>query len=170
MTTSISWRPTTGADSVPFPADAHLDGPAGMAAYSRYLVDCQEAAKQETAEEAAVRCRADADLLNDGGARFDDVLACLTTTFDSHVRDLASPDAAIAELERGMGFNEISFFGDYQIDRLRRANAEMSAAFEALDRERFRKHAAIFAEVVADWGIAWKPTLPPVVAEKGGAA
>jgi hypothetical protein len=170
MTTFIYWRPSTGADSVPFPADARLDGPAGAAAYSRYLVDCQEAAKRETAEEAVVRCRAEADLLDDGGQRFDDVLDCLTTMFDSHVRDLASNNAAIAELERGTGFNEISYFGDYAIDRLRRANGEMSAAYEALDRERFRKAAASFAEVVADWGITWKPTSSQFVAEQGGAA
>ena len=167
MTTSISWRPTTGADSVPFPADARLDGPAGSAAYSRYLVDCQAAAKRETSEEAVVRCRAEADLLDDGGARFDDVLACLTTTFDSHVADVAGPEG---EQWKGFTFDESSFYGIGQVDKLRRAHGEMSAAFEALDRERFRKHAALFAEVVADWGITWKPTLPPVVAEKGGAA
>ena len=167
MTTSISWRPTTGADSVPFPADARLDGPAGSAAYSRDLVDCQAAAKRETSEEAVVRCRAEADLLDDGGARFDDVLACLTTTFDSHVADVAGPEG---EQWKGFTFDESSFYGIGQVDKLRRAHGEMSAAFEALDRERFRKHAALFAEVVADWGITWKPTLPPVVAGEGGAA
>ena len=170
MTTPICWRPSTGADSIPFPAAARFDGPAGAAAYSRYLVDCQEAAKRETAEEAVLRCRAEADLLDDGGARFDNVLACLTTTFDSHVRDLASPDAETRKIEMGMGFDECCYYGGWQIDKLRRAHGEMSAAFEALDRERFRKHAALFAEVVADWGITWKPSLPPVVAETGGAA
>lgn len=170
MTTPVCWRPSTGAMSVPFPADARLDGPAGAAAYARYLSDCREAANRETAEEAVVRCRAEADLLDDGGARFDDVLAALTTTFDGHVRDLASPDAEIAEIEQGMGLDESSYFGGWQIDQLRRAHDEMSVAFDALDRERFRKAAAHFAEVVADWGITWKPTLPQGKAEKGGAA
>jgi hypothetical protein len=167
MTTPICWRPSTGADSVPFPADAGLGGPAGSAAYSRYLVDCQEAARRETAEEAVVRCRAEADLLDDGGRRFDDVLACLTTTFDSHVADVAGPEG---EQWKGFTFDESSFYGIGQIDKLRRAHGEMSAAFYALDRELFRKAAASFAEVVADWGITWKPSLPPVVAGEGGAA
>lgn len=157
MTTPTCWRPTTGADSVPFPADARLDGPAGQAAYSQYIIDCQKAAERETAEEAVARCRAEADRLDDGGHRFDDVLDCLTSTFDCHVRDLNSPDKATVEMERGMGFNEVSYFGDWQINWLRKANSEMTAAYESLDRERFRKAAASFAEVVADWGITWKP-------------
>lgn len=167
MTTPTYWRPKTGADSVPFPAAAKFRGPAASAAYSRYLVDCQEAARRETAEEAAVRCRAEADLLDNGGARFDDVLACLTTTFDSHVADVAGPEG---EQWNRFTFDESSFYGIGQVDKLRRAHGEMSAAFEALDRERFRKAAASFAEVVADWGITWKPTSSQVVAEQGGAA
>ena len=164
MTTPVCWRPSTGADSVPFPAAAKFEGPAGAAAYSLYLVDCQEAAKQETAEEAVVRCRAEADLLDDGGARFDHVLVGLTTTFDNHVRDLASPDAETRKVEMGMGFDECCYYGGWQIDRLRRAHGEMIAAYDALDRERFRKAAASFAEAVADWGITWKPTSSPAVA------
>ena len=167
MTTPTYWRPKTGADSVPFPAAAKFRGPAASAAFSRYLVDCQEAAKRETAEEAVVRCRAEADLLDHGGARFDDVLACLTTTFDSHVADVTGPEG---ELWKGYTFEESSLYGNGHIDRLRRAYVEMAAAFDALDRERFRKAAASFAEVVADWGITWKPTSSPVVAEQGGAA
>jgi hypothetical protein len=154
MTTPICWRPITGADSVPFPADARLDGPAGEVAYSQYLIDCQEAARRETADAAVVRCRAEADRLDDGGTRFDDVLACLTSTFDGHARDLAGPDG---DRWRVFSFEESSFYGIGQVDQLRRAHVEMSAAYDSLDRERFRKAAATFAEVVADWGITWKP-------------
>lgn len=165
MTTSVHHRPSTGAMSVPFPADARLDGPAGMAAYSRYLIDCQEAARRETADESLVRCRAEADLLDHGGARFDDVLAALTATFDVHVRELNNPETA--EVEQGMGFNEVCYFGEWQIEELRTANAEMNAAYESLDRERYRKAATRFAEVVADWGITWKPK---AARAEGGAA
>ena len=171
MTTPLCWRPTTGADSVAFPADARLDGPAGEAAFKRYIIDCEDAAMRETADEAIVRCRAEAELLDDGGARFDGVLDCLTTTFDCHVRDLNSPDKATADIARGMGFNEVTYYGDWQIDRLRHANVEMNAAYDTLDRERFRKAAAVFAEVVADWGITWKPiatTAPSDAATRGG--
>jgi hypothetical protein len=155
MTTPLCWRPSTGADSVDFPADAKLDGPAGSAAYARYLIDCQEAARRETADEAIVRCRAEADLLDDGGHRFDDVIGCLLSTFDGHVQDLAGPEG---DLWKGMGFEEYCYYGLYQVDRLRRAHVEMNDAFTALDRERFRKAAATFAEVIADFGIGWKPT------------
>jgi hypothetical protein len=167
MTTPICWRPSTGADSVPFPADARLDGPAGAAAYSRYLVDCQEAAKRETADEAVVRCRAEADNLDDGGARFDDVLDSLLSTFDSHVADVHGPNG---DQWRDLGFDECIYFGSYSIDRLRHAHNKMSEAFTALDREQYRKAAASFSEVIADFGITWKSTRSPAVAEKGGAA
>lgn len=167
MTTPITWRPTTGADSVDFPADARLDGPAGSAAYSRYLIDCQEAARRETADQAIVRCRAEADLLDDGGQRFDDVLADLLNTFDGHLADLAGPEG---DIWRGFTFEESSFYGVWQIDTLRRAYVEMSGAFQALDRERFRKAAATFAEVIADFGITWKPTRAAAATTEGGAA
>lgn len=157
MTTPLCWRPITGADSVSYPADARLDGPAGRAAFVRYISDCEQAAERETADEAVLRCRAEADRLDDGGERFDFVLDSLTTTFDCHFRDLNSPDKATAEMERGMGFDESCYYGEWQIDRLRDANAEMRAAYESLSRERFRKAAAKFAEVVADWGVGWKP-------------
>jgi hypothetical protein len=164
MTTPLCWRPSTGADSVDFPADARLEGPAGQAAYSRYLIECQEAARRETADEAIARCRAEADRLDDGGQRFDDVLGCLLSTFDGHARDLAGPEG---DLWKGMGFGESCYYLSGEIDRLRRQHAEMSLAFEALDRERFRKAAATFAEVIADFGIGWKPTSAATAA--GGA-
>lgn len=165
MTTPASWRPATGADSVEFPADATLDGPAGRAAYSRYLRQCEVAAKIETADEAITRCRAEADRLDDGGQRFDDVLDCLLSTFQEHVADLAEPDG---DLWRGFSFEESSCFGVWQIDQLRRAYVEMSGAFQSLDRERFRKAAATFAEVVADFGFISRPT-PATGPSKGGA-
>ncbi len=166
MTTPICWRPSTGADSVPFPADAHLDGPAGMAAYSRYLIDCQEAAQRETADEAVVRCRAEADNLDDGGARFDDVLDCLMSTFDGHVADVQGQNG---DQWRGFGFDECSYFGSYSIDRLRHAHNKMSEAFTALDREQYRKAAASFSEVIADFSITWKSTRSPAATAEGGA-
>lgn len=154
MTTPASWRPATGANSVPFPVEAREDGPTGEAAYSRYLLDCQDAARRETAVEAATRCRAEADLLDDGGLRFDDVLDHLAQAFDSHLADTAGPEG---ELWKGMSLDECSYYGSGQLDQLRRAHVEMAAAFASLGRERFMKAAAEFATVVADWGITWVP-------------
>lgn len=164
MTTPITWRPSSGADSVPLPDDAKLEGPVGSAAYSRYLIECQEAARRETADEAIVRCRAEADLFDDGGQRFDNVLACLLNSFDGHAADLVGPEGYLWD---GYTFDECSYYASWQVDQLQRAHAEMSEAYRALDRERFRKAAATFAEVIADFGIGLKPTSDATAA--GGA-
>jgi hypothetical protein len=147
-------RPKTGADSVPFPDECRGDGPGSEAAWNRYWRDREAAAARETANEAVVRYREEAELLEHGGARFDDVLECMVTTFDRHVADCSRPGG---EVYRGLGLSESCFYGDWQIDRMARAHRTMTDAFDQGDREAFRKAAAEFAQLVADWGVGWIP-------------
>ena len=154
MNQPAAWRPATGADSVPFPDACHGDGPEADAAWEQYWQDCAEADRRETADEAIVRLRADADIIEHGAARFDAVLDTLVGALDQHEADLRGPDG---EQWQGFSLDECCWYGEWQIDKLARAHGEMSEAFETLDRERFRKAAAKFANVVADFGAGWKP-------------
>jgi hypothetical protein len=154
MIQPAAWRPKTGADSVPFPDICHGDSPEADAAYVQYHRDREEAARQETADEAIVRLRADADEIEHGVARFDAVLTTLVDALDRQEADLRGPDG---ERWRGLSLDECCWYGGWQVDELDRAHGEMRAAFETLDRERFRKAAAKFANVVADFGAGWKP-------------
>lgn len=162
MTTPTCWRPSTGADSVPYPSmPLDLDSPQAHAAYARYLLDRQKAAQRETADEAIARCRAEADYFEGGAARFELVLDTLTDALDRHAADLAGPEG---EKWRGMGLQESTFVGFGQADRLVRAQCEMSEAWDRLDRNAYRKAAAQFANVVADLAIGMH------VKQEGGAA
>jgi hypothetical protein len=149
MTNVVFSRPKTGADSVPFPAECRhvLNGPESpqaIAAWVRYLADREEAARRETADEAIVRCRDEAAML-DGAGRFDYVLDAIVDAFDRQVQDLSGPDA---ERWRGMGLMECCFYGC--ASGLAQAWNEMEQAFSALDRDRFRKAAAEYAGTLAD--------------------
>ncbi len=166
MTTPTCWRPATGADSVPYPAEllaesVDHDSPQAQAAYARYLIDCQEAANRETADEAIVRCRAEADHFEGGAARFELVLDTLTDALDRHVADLTGPDG---EQWRGFSLEESSCYGSGQVDKLARSYAAMAKAWDALDRAAFRKAAAEFSTTLADLAIGM------VVKQEGGAA
>jgi hypothetical protein len=149
------FRPQTGADSVPFPAECHQDlngpdTPQGSAAWKRYWADREEAARRETADEAIVRCRDEAAML-DGAERFDHVLDTIVDVFDRQVQDLSGPDA---DQWRGMGLMECSFYHDASC--WARVWQEMEEAFSALDRDRFRKAAAEYAGTLADLSVGMR--------------
>ena len=149
------FRPQTGADSVPFPAECHQelngpDTPQGSAAWKRYWADREEAARRETADEAIVRCRDEAAIF-DGAGRFDYVLDAIVDAFDSQVRDLSGPDP---DSVRGMGLMESCFYGCGS--GLSQAWSEMEQAFSALDRDRFRKAAAEYAGTLADLSVGMR--------------
>ncbi len=151
MTTPLTWRPTTGADSVPYPPMFDdLESPEARAAWARYLIDSREAAECETADEAIVRCRAEADYFEGGADRFELVLDTLTDAIDRHVADLTGPEA---EKWRGMGFEESTFVGFFKTDTLVHAHREMGDAWDRLDRDAFRKAAAKFARTLADLAV-----------------
>jgi hypothetical protein len=166
MTTPTTWRPTTGADSIPLPAVCYSEGPEADAAWAQYWRDCEEAANRETADEAIARCRAEAELFADGGQRFDHVLEVVLDTFDRQVVDLARPQG---EKYRGLGLDECGFYGGWKVDRMRRAWDRMADAFGDLDRDRYRKAAAEFAGNLADLAVGMT-TLPATPARAGGAA
>jgi hypothetical protein len=148
MTNVVFSRPKTGADSVPFPAECHgPETPQAMAAWERYWAIREEAARRETADEAIVRCRDEAAML-DGAGRFDYVLDAIVDAFDRHVRDLSGPDP---DSVRGMGLMESCFYGCGS--GLAQAWSEMEEAFSALDRNRFRKAAAEYAGTLADLSV-----------------
>jgi hypothetical protein len=165
MTTPTTWRPTTGADSVPFPAIIHCGGPEADAAYDQYLRDQAAAAMRETADEAIVRCRAEADFFVDGGQRFDHVLEVVIDTFDRQVADLAQPEG---EKYRGLGLDECGFYGGWKVDRMRQAWDRMADAFADFDRDSYRKAAAEFAGNLADLAVGMT-TLPATPNRAGGA-
>jgi len=145
MTNVVFSRPKTGADSVPFPAECNgPETPQAMAAWKRYWADREEAARRETADEAIVRCRDEAAML-DGAGRFDHVLEVVVHAFDRQVQDLSGPDA---DRWRGLGLMECCFYHD--ASDLVCAWGEMEQAFSALDRDRFRKAAAEYAGALAD--------------------
>ncbi len=162
----VTWRPSTGANSIPLPAACYGEGPEADAAWAQFWRDCEEAANRETADEAIARCRAGAELFADGGQRFDHVLEVVLDTFDRQVVDLARPQG---EKYRGLGLDECSFYGCGQVDRMRRAWSRMADAFADLDRDRYRKAAAEFARTLADMALGMT-TLPSTPARAGGAA
>lgn len=169
MTTPTCWRPSTGADSVPYPTELLGDGcdhdsPEAKAIWARYWRDREEAAKRETADEAIARCRAEADQFEHGAARFELVLDTLTDALDRHVADLAGREG---DRWYGMGFEESTFVGFGQADSLAHAQREMAEAWDRLDRDAYRKAAAKFANAVADLSIGMMPT---AATGKGGAA
>jgi len=145
--TPPAWRPATGPDSVPFPDACWGEGPAADAAWHRYWKDCAEAERHETADEAIVRCRAEAEQSAGGAARFDHVLAHVVGTFDHHERELAGPDA---EARRGMTLEMLSPVVNFSLNELHRSVHELDKTFAAVDRDRYRKAAATFAKIVAD--------------------
>ena len=152
MTSIKSFRPQTGADSVPFPAECHqeLDGPdtpQGVAAWRRYWADREEAARRETADEAIVRCRDEAEML-DGVGRFYHVLDVIVDVFDRKVQDLSGPHG---DEWRGMGLAECCMYHDALC--WGRVWYEMEVAFLSLDRDRFRKAAAEYAGTLADLSV-----------------
>ncbi len=157
MTTPTTWRPSTGADSVPCPEIGRTDGPEGEAAWDQYWRDCAQAADRETADEALVRCRAEADLIADGGPRFDHVLEVVIDTFDRQVADLARPTG---EQYRGLGLDECGFYSGWQIGRMLQAWHTMADAFDDLDREQYRKAAAEFAGALADMSVGMASPTP----------
>lgn len=163
MTNVVFFRPKTGADSVPFPAECHgPETPQAMAAWARYQADCDAAAKRETADEAIVRSREEASFYFDGAARLDYVLDALVDSFDRHVRDLSGPDG---ERERCFGFGEVCLYSD--VRDMSRAWHEMDSAYAGLDRERFRKAAAEYARVLADLTVGMRVA---ETSEQGGQA
>jgi hypothetical protein len=162
--TPAAWRPATGADSVPFPDACWGEGPAADAAWARYWRDCAEAERRETADQAIVRCRAEADSWKGGAARFDHVLAELLRTFDYHERELAGPDA---EAQRGMSLEMISVIVNVSLEQMASARHELDKGFDEVNRERYRKAAATFAKIVADLAIGMNAS---AAATAGGAA
>lgn len=151
MTTPVTWRPTTGAESVPLPAVcSDHDSSEARTAWARYWVERDQAERRETADEAVARCRAEADHFDGGGRRFDHVLDTTLDTFDSHVADLKGPEG---ESYRGLGLDESGFYSGFEIDRMRRAWRTMDDAFGNLDRDAYRKAAAEFARALADLAI-----------------
>jgi hypothetical protein len=156
MTIPASWRPATGADSVPFPAmPVDLESPQADAAWARYWREREEAAARETADEAIARCRAEAGQYDDGGgARFELVLDTVVGDLDRHVADLAKPDG---DKWRGLGWGECSYYGFAEMEKLARVHDAMAAAWDDLNREAFRKAAAEFARILADLALGMVP-------------
>ena len=154
MTNVVFPRAKTGADSVSFPVECHgPETPQAMAAWDKYWADRVEAASRETADEAIVRCRDEAENWmpgHGGAARFGHAMSEAIGVFNRHVRDLAGPDA---DAERGMGLLELIPFADPGC--MAAAWKRMSAAFDALERDQFLKAAAEFAKEFADmtWGL-----------------
>jgi hypothetical protein len=93
----------------------------------------------ETAEQAIVRCRGQAGEF-DVEQRFDRTIAMLVETFDER---LANPIYA------GLSLDESGFFAEYLIDDLQKSWKAMSAAFDAADRDAYRKAAAEFCKAAA---------------------
>jgi hypothetical protein len=144
MIVGKSYRPKTGADSVPIPEPS--DRPHDPA-WRKYFDKCQEAAREETADQAVERCRGQAGEF-DRQRHFDGTLAMLLDTFDTTV--------GIDEYA-GISLDECGFFSRYMIDDLRKHWASMTHAFQARDREAylkaaadFARHAAIFTAGVVD--------------------
>jgi hypothetical protein len=164
MTTPTTWRPATGADSVPLPDACRGDGPEADAAWDRYWRDQAEAERRETADEATVRCRAEADFWEGGAARFDHVLAELIGTFEYHERELAGPDA---EAQRGMSLAMLSMIANVSVDEMHRTLHELDKSFDEVNREHYRKAAARLARIVADLSIGMAVS---ATGTKGGAA
>lgn len=163
MTTPASWRPATGADSVPFPAmPLDLDSPEAQAAFDLYMRRRDEAERRETADEAIVRCRAEAEYFEGGAARFDDVLDTLLHDLDRHVANEAKPGA---DVYRGFSMGESCFYGFADVEKLARTHAIMADAWEELDHDAYRKAAAEFSKIVAELAIEMR-----VVKSEGGAA
>ena len=153
------FRPRTGADSVPFPGECHqdLDGPDTpqlIAAWKRYWADREEAARRETADEAIVRCRDEAEMCDGGAARFDLVLDCIVHTFDRHLAELQKPEEQ--EVEQGMGLDQVCGLPVCEVSQLACTHQEMSDAFDDLDRNRYRKAAAEFARIIADFAMGMR--------------
>lgn len=160
-------RPKTGADSVPLPAACHdPDSPEYGVAWDHYWAERAQAEARETADEAIVRCRADADFFTDGGQRFDHVLELAVDTFDRRVVDLDGPDG---ETYRGLGLDEYGFYSGFEIDHMRKAWKGMAQSFDDLDRDRYRKAAAEFAAALANMAVGMG-LLAPAEKQEGGAA
>jgi hypothetical protein len=165
MTTPNSWRPQTGADSIPSPPTFRdPDSPQARGAWARYWRECEEAAARETVNEAIVRCRAEADCFEHGAARFEVVLETLDHALDRHVADLAGPEG---EKWRGFSLDESSIYGLGHVRALATAYGHMEAAWTDLNREAYRKAAAEFASILADLSFGMVPVTP---ARKGAAA
>jgi len=159
MTNVVFSRPKTGADSVPFPAECQqvLHGPEtpqAMAAWKRYWADREEAARRETADEAIVRCRDEAAIRDGGAARFNVVLDCIVDTFDWHLANLNKPEEQ--EVEQGMGLDELCPLPTFEVSELKDTHREMVDAFHELDRNRYRKAAAEFARIIAEFAMAMR--------------
>lgn len=135
MVSKGPFNPQTGADSVPLP---EAGGDQDLR-WSEYWAKCRQAAEAETVEQAVARCRGQAGDF-DVERRFDAVLAVMTETFDER---LANP------LYAGLSLDESGFFAEYLIDDLRQFWKAMSAAFDAGDRDAYRKAAADFCKAAA---------------------
>lgn len=160
-------RPKTGADSVPLPAACHdPDSPEYGVAWEHYWAERAQAEARETADEAIVQCRADADFFADGGQRFDYVLEIAVETFDRRAVDLTRPKA---DDYRGLSLDEYGFYSGFQIDHMRQAWEGMAESFRDLDRDRYRKAAAEFAGALANMTVGMALAVP-AEKQEGGAA
>lgn len=122
-------RPTTGPDSVPLP-------PAGCgdAAWLEYLLEVRRAEATETAQQATDRCRAEAARYT-RQALFDATLAELLRVYDS---------TAPGRQYSGMSLDEAGYFDEYLLADLGKHWKAMQIAFQAGDREAYRRAAAKF--------------------------
>jgi hypothetical protein len=135
MISKRTYEPQTGADSVPIP-DAGGDKDRR---WREYWAKCEQAAREETVEQAIERCRGQAGDF-DGELKFDGTFEAMVGIFDEH---LASPEY------RGLSLDESGFFTRYIIGDLRQHWTLMSTAFATGNRDAYRRAAAEFCKAAA---------------------
>lgn len=121
--------PSTGPDSVPMPPPH-----SSREDWVVYLLKVRRAEMSETAEQATVRCRAEAARY-DRQRLFDATLADLIEQYD-----LTVPDPEYA----GLSLDESGFLDEYLLADLVKHWREMQIAFADADRPAFHKAAAKF--------------------------
>jgi hypothetical protein len=122
-------RPATGPESVPMPPVS-----CSRIEWAEYNLKVRQAEIQETPEQAAKRCRAEAARF-ERKQLFDATLADLLEVFDSTIGD---PEFT------GLGLDQAGYFDEYLLADLAKHWREMQIAFADADRPAFHKAAAKF--------------------------
>jgi hypothetical protein len=131
-------RPATGPDSVPMPPVT-----CSRLEWVEFTLQRRRAEMEETAEQAARRCRAEAARF-DRKQLFDATLADLLDAYDSTKSD---PDFA------GMTLDEAGFLDEHLLADLAKHWREMQIAFADADRPAFHKAAAKFTTAAAVFSV-----------------